>query len=1087
MSEGLASKYAIDSGGNKASLGGEGNRTRSRVAVKQTKNIPTEGAYHDPLPTVVTKKASSMSKSIKSKAQDGGSTWGEEAQKLSNMVRAKYSSISGDSSNITQNQLKLLYMIHQYSYSSSEQQNDECWIRRVPVLVLLYEGIVSQVFDYDYAPSLEVFQANRVYMNITQEGKDDIDDLRQQGMIEALTLASSEYDQCLAYTTKRANSDPVLAKMNPDWKDEVDSLLLSPNKHKTGSQATSSTWTRDDRLLEVFWNESRHIFEIVSHSGYQRVSTITEIEDVSYVCSPSIPDCLRPRANVRGSSGGDLQRNIKIAEHAVEFIKTHASDNIQDALDEVLKANGMKILVAEWIPFGSNQMANLNDKLGCVERVQGGLFSAFLDDMPEGTRFEHVVSNTGHMIKILDYNLTEFVNFTADIFFEEDEGIIQIEEFGVSVQKDGSIMYGLHVESVLDRLYKNISMDHLSRLLVDIIQDSSHVSHNLLSAYQRTMLNVLYSDRPTLRPKYRILMCEELDPMIVAEKYMDKEDFENEIKQVIGDTRSGHDLGPREVIIFGRDGLLVAGKRVNRLDSVLVSYSQLEARDTVLRSFFRRTFQLADVIKETRKIIVNYEKDPGSMRRTRTLLTKTERDLILLKELLQYISQSITQMSVPAPPDPNDAGAVELAKLIQFSLFQTNLSDRTDDMFKNIDGLQTSMKALYMLTDANAEAEMFRMVQMQVINGKNLEDTMKAGERSSSSLEVMNGILAGSLAFDIVDRISTLYMNGVPAQLTAALYEESLSGDEIPFQAFWAAWVYIGRIPGGWFLLNMLIWFLLFSWITNKMRTLADNANGALQCRLTVNTKIHMDKLEEYLAKKRLMNEDSDNTKHLHTRTVSWQENNPKEWKGKAPLVEIHYDVKNEFLLMVALDVEQNYGTWTEKALRVRCKSELNLLALLNFLSLLSLLNLLNLLNLFNLFNLFLCRIKHHIVVWSVSFEAMMIIFVLLTYFYLFFPPSVFSMFAQVGILESSEQREPWNDLSRPIYERLQLRQKAQGQSGEMSATLLEQLSSQRDATQESSEDISAQRERRNTTKNFFSGMELEDLEDEVKRLPSMM
>ena len=79
------------------------------------------------------------------------------------------------------------------------------------------------------------------------------------------------------------------------------------------------------------------------------------------------------------------------------------------------------------------------------------------------------------------------------------------------------------MESVLDRLHSNISMDHLSRLFVDIIQDSSHVAHNLLSGYQRMMLNVLYADRPTLRPKYRILMCEDLNPMMVAEKYMDKE------------------------------------------------------------------------------------------------------------------------------------------------------------------------------------------------------------------------------------------------------------------------------------------------------------------------------------------------------------------------------------------------------------------------------------------------------------------------------------------------------------------------------------------------------------------------------------
>ena len=81
-------------------------------------------------------------------------------------------------------------------------------------------------------------------------------------------------------------------------------------------------------------------------------------------------------------------------------------------------------------------------------------------------------------------------------------------------------------------------------------------------------------------------------------------------------------------------------------------------------------------------------------------------------------------------------------------------------------------------------------------------------------------------------------------------------------------------------------------------------------------------------------------------------------------------------------------------------------------------------------------------------------------------------MLAKVGVLESESQREPWTDLSRPIYERLQLKRQAQ-QNGELSDTLLAQLSSQRDSRVENI-DVSV---RRSGTKNFFAGMELEELE----------
>lgn len=48
----------------------------------------------------------------------------------------------------------------------------------------------------------------------------------------------------------------------------------------------------------------------------------------------------------------------------------------------------------------------------------------------------------------------------------------------------------------------------------------------------------------------------------------------------------------------------------------------------------------------------------------------------------------------------------------------------------------------------------------------------------------MNGILAGSLAFDLIDRLSTLYMSYDHESDVAG------NGDDIPFQAFWTWFVW---------------------------------------------------------------------------------------------------------------------------------------------------------------------------------------------------------------------------------------------------------------------------------------------------------
>ena len=80
------------------------------------------------------------------------------------------------------------------------------------------------------------------------------------------------------------------------------------------------------------------------------------------------------------------------------------------------------------------------------------------------------------------------------------------------------------------------------------------------------------------------------------------------------------------------------------------------------------------------------------------------------------------------------------------------------------------------------------------------------------------------------------------------------------------------------------------------------------------------------------------------------------------------------------------------------------------------------------------------------------------------------------GVLESQSIREPWLDKSRPIYERLLLKKKAKESGLELSDAIIDQLASDRDAVEEQSDVL--QVERRKSTANFFSGMEIEELED---------
>lgn len=105
---------------------------------------------------------------------------------------------------LTDDHQKLLYLLSKYACAAESRNLPEGWIRQSHFYVLIYEGIVADVFDYDYAPLSAMVGPKRLWMNISQEGKDDIDDLREMGFINGLKLATEDLQPVTAYQVSLA-------------------------------------------------------------------------------------------------------------------------------------------------------------------------------------------------------------------------------------------------------------------------------------------------------------------------------------------------------------------------------------------------------------------------------------------------------------------------------------------------------------------------------------------------------------------------------------------------------------------------------------------------------------------------------------------------------------------------------------------------------------------------------------------------------------------------------------------------------------------------------------------------------------------
>ncbi|TMW67009.1 hypothetical protein Poli38472_012125 [Pythium oligandrum] len=775
--------------------------------------------------------------------------------------------------------VKLLYMLSRYAVCARSRDEKETWIRQIPLLVLMYEGIAAGALNFDYAPAAMVIaqegKPKRIWINATQDGKSAIDDLREASLINGLKVSTKDYHSVTAFQVSLRGLC-LLQQISKDLKASVDAFIVAPKPYRrelltiryipiedppdmdllgvatdssvpswsfqgSDKQLTTSSTTSPTKEEPGFNDEGRFVLESV---GYYRYSEVTETEDVSYVSSPFVPQCVRSPDAFQ-----TLSSNAHRAHEAAG-----GQSNIRDTLSEAIVLAHPVCIIGEWIPFGSNQVVALNERLGSMDRCQGGLFTSLIDDKPTETQFEVPPGLT--QVRILDYDPVRFINFEAEINFPEDDGIVQVENFGIHLNVDGTIFYGIQVDSILDKRADRISVDLLSRLLVDMHQDSSEVMDDLLSSYQSSLLDMIFLGDIGNRGKFNMIMAEQIDPFMPGLEYMDRGDYENELKQVLGDIHCAYDIGDDSVMIVGRDGMLVAGSAAKRFEKVFIAYFSLLCREMFLRSFFTRIFVLEELLKHVRQLIFKAKEDPTHLTTIRSKLTQATNDLILFTDTLGYLLESLEFVKIPHKSPHPSVEEEEIFGYLDLKKQHHDILLRARDLEKLVHGAKYEVVNLRQMADVLNTSQLEDIFLTVESNTKTLADASLIAKQSGSSLDLVQVLLAGSFAFTVLDRLpgGTLNMEA-PKWVLDAFYEPII------------------KIPLLFFVLN-LIWMSLFIAIVvwYKHRRRQNREIGRRTLRMKVHKAINVGHLEAYLATKELTQQESVCQTATEVRRVVWND-----------------------------------------------------------------------------------------------------------------------------------------------------------------------------------------------------------------------
>jgi hypothetical protein len=484
-------------------------------------------------------------------------------------------------------------------------------------------------------------------------------------------------------------------------------------------------------------------------------------------------------------------------------------------------------------------------------------------------------------VNVNSFDAAQWINIEAEVEFPEDEGIVQVENFGIRYQRDGVTLYGLKVEAIMDSVLNNLSLDNLARVMTDIHQDSSKVTESLTSKHQQNMLRMVFNGNQENRNKVNVFIAEKITPKLRALRYLDGDALEAELKQVIGDTQHAFDITENDVVIFGDAGVLFAGPDCIRHETLLLAYLALKSREDFVMNFFNRLFIMADQLKTQQEMIDKYHEDPTHVATIRNNLGVINEDCIMLEEVMRSLASSVEKDALAPENVPTTKAGKRLYHIMQIPQMERNLRGRVQDCDKQVAAIRNEIGFL----DGQI-TNVARALQRKVnLDTKQLYVECASAIKKTnpiSARDAMTALACGWLAFKILDRTTGEW---------TVIWQSWLKYD--------VTYPLILHPDAPWFWINMTAFFILAVATYAFVYLKTEQAAGTVHFHATFDAKIRVAKLYAYLRERGLQTEtitseaDGD---AVMTEFSYVDKMGARLWEHYVPRIVMMVDVKNGVL-----------------------------------------------------------------------------------------------------------------------------------------------------------------------------------------------
>ncbi|TFG97652.1 hypothetical protein E4H12_08090, partial [Candidatus Thorarchaeota archaeon] len=555
---------------------------------------------------------------------------------------------------------------------------------------------------------------------------------------------------------------------------------------------------------------------------------------------------------------------------------------IKDELLESVKLGGVKLILSEFLPCDRNTLSVISQKLMSKRTLHGEFVTMLMDEWPESTTF--VSEKRCNSVRVLDSKESEYIACEASMQ-DPDDTVAQEEIIGMFMSHEGHVIYGCEMTQIGEEHLSDkptSSIDHLARVITDLMNDSSLLMDTLLTHHQRGILDCIFKGTPNSRYKYLGLLASSIVPHENdMDFYMDGEEHQNELEQILDDMQLAHYFPENDTRIFmGNGGMLVVSPEWKKYETFITFYSLLRSAQIFVDGLFNRMSLLGDELTEVVRLIERTsECDVTVITKAQNILTDATANYTILTSTEGYLHRGFA-MIAKRWEQAADTVDPKLSKMLEIDQGFILLIERINDIELVLNSIKNEVEGLQTLLSTQIEQQMRRVYAALRDNTRSTSEIIRANERTGDVLNIIQLVLSGTIAFDIVLAITGEYIT--PYAAIAADYPLLFFGSAI------------------------VLWFIIVFGLKRAMDWMGGRIEKDHLIRHALNERCKPEDIERYLSTKTITaidEEVQDDREYIRAHYIFSETNGPHSAN-----VTLSYDRLNGILQDIVIESQGGNG-----------------------------------------------------------------------------------------------------------------------------------------------------------------------------------